>query len=278
MLATIDPVAIRLGPLSIHWYGLIIAAAIVLAYHLILREGKRQGFQEEFLTDGIFWMILWGFVGARLYYVIFQWDYYQEHPEQILQVWNGGLAVYGGILAGAITLLVLARKNRWSLPLLLDVTAPGVLIAQAIGRWGNFMNQEAHGGVVSRTFLEELHLPNFLIDQMQIKGNYYHPTFLYESLWNILGFVLLLVLRRQPRLLRQGEIAAGYFIWYGLGRFVIEGMRTDSLYLGSLRVSQWLSVVLVLGSLVFVVRRRRQQPAVPFYREADEHKRVIKEI
>lgn len=268
--ASIDPEAFNIGGWSVRWYGLIIGLGIVVAYFLFNREGKRKGIDENTTLDLIFWTVMIGFIGARLYYVLFRLDYYLANPGQIIQIWQGGLAIYGGIIAGVITLIVLSRRYQLSMMTVLDIAAPSVLAAQAIGRWGNFMNQEAHGGPVAREFLESLFLPEFIIEQMNINGVYHHPTFLYESLWNIIGVALLLVLRRKSNFFRQGEVAASYLIWYGVGRAFIEGLRTDSLYLGSLRVSQWLSVLSVIASIALIIYRRTQvYPPVPYY-EADE--------
>ena len=184
--------------------------------------------------------------------------------DQIIQIWHGGGAIYGAILLGTATIIYVARRYQQDLVLTLDVAAPGIMLAQAIGRWGNFVNQEAYGPETSRAFLEGLHLPAWLIDQMQIQGHYYQPTFLYESLWNLLGLALILILRRQKGLLKRGELAAGYFVWYGLGRFFIEGLRTDSLYLGPLRISQGLSAVMVVLGLAWIIIRRRAGHSVAY--------------
>lgn len=268
MLATIDRVAFEIGGWPVHWYGIIMGLCIAIGYIVFSREGKRKGIDEDTLFNFLFWMVIIGYLGARLYYVAFKLDYYLANPEQILMIWQGGIAIYGGIIAGSLTLYVMSKRSQINPVLMFDVTAPAIMLAQAIGRWGNFMNQEAYGGVVSRSFLEQLYLPEFMIQQMYINGEYHHPTFLYESVWNLLGFILLLVFRRRKQFFRQGEVAASYLIWYGVGRAVIEGMRTDSLYLGPLRVSQWLSIVLVVVSIGFVVYRRKQSfPEVPYYEE-----------
>lgn len=270
--AIIDPEAFNIGGWSVRWYGLIIGLGIIAAYLLFTREAKRKGIHEDKSLDLIFWTVMIGFIGARLYYVLFRLDYYLANPGLIIQIWQGGLAIYGGIIAGVITLIVLSRRYHLTVTTVLDIAAPSVMLAQVIGRWGNFINQEAHGGAVSREFLESLFLPGFIIGQMNVEGIYYHPTFLYESLWNLIGVALLLVLRRKPRFFRQGEVAASYLIWYGVGRAFIEGLRTDSLYLGSLRVSQWLSILLVIGGVAFIIYRRTQvYPPIPYY-EADEIK------
>lgn len=268
--AAINPEAFNIGGWSVRWYGLIIGAGIIVAYFLFNREGNRKGIDENTTLDLIFWTVMIGFIGARLYYVLFRLDYYLANPSLIIQIWQGGLAIYGGIIAGVFTLIVLSRRYQLPMMTVLDIAAPSVLAAQAIGRWGNFINQEAYGGPVARDFLESLFLPEFIIEQMNVNGTYHHPTFLYESLWNIIGVVLLLILRRKPRFFRQGEVAGSYLIWYGIGRAFIEGLRTDSLYLGSLRVSQWLSVLLVIGSAALIIYRRTQVYPPVLYYEADE--------
>ncbi|MED4973208.1 prolipoprotein diacylglyceryl transferase, partial [Geobacillus thermoleovorans] len=180
-----------------------------------------------------------------------------KHLSEIPKVWQGGLAIHGGLIGAVATGAVFARARGLSFWKLADIAAPSIILGQAIGRWGNFMNQEAHGGPVSRQFLENLHLPDWIINQMYIDGRYWHPTFLYESLWNLAGFCLLLWLRRVN--LRRGELFLSYLIWYSVGRFWIEGMRTDSLMLaGSLRAAQVVSVTLIVLSIaLWIVRRAK---------------------
>lgn len=268
LLNQINPIAISIGPLNIHWYGIIIAAAILAGVSLASKEARKKGLEEDTIIDMAMWAVPIGFVGARLYYVLFEWEYYLQNPGEIIAIWNGGIAIYGGLIAGGLTIYWYAKKKRVSLALLLDIFAPSVLLAQSIGRWGNFVNQEAHGGAVSRLFLENLYLPEFIIEQMNINGTYYHPTFLYESLWSFLGFVLLIILRNQKNFLRRGEITLSYVIWYSFGRFFIEGMRTDSLWIGELlRVSQVLSLILFISAIVIWIYRRRDYPPKPYYSE-----------
>ncbi|WP_028125333.1 prolipoprotein diacylglyceryl transferase [Eremococcus coleocola] len=257
LLLAFDPIAFELGPIQIRWYALIIVLGIILGEWVFRREAIAKGIDPDRVFDLFFYAVIFGFIGARLYYVIFKLDYYLANPDQIIQIWHGGIAIYGGVLGAVVTLYYLCRRYGINFITVLDTAAPGLILAQAIGRWGNFMNQEAHGGPVSLEFLQKLHLPQFIIDQMLINGTYYHPTFLYESLWNLFGLLIILVIRHRPRFLLEGEVLAFYLLWYGAGRFTIEGMRTDSLYLGSLRVSQWLSLVLVIVSLIFILYRRR---------------------
>lgn len=267
LIGAINPHAIEWGPVVIHWYGVIIAVGIFLAVYLSTKEVKRKRLDEDLIADLTLWLIPVGFLGARLYYVLFELDYYLENPRQILAIWNGGIAIYGGLVAGALIVYLFAKKKKMSIWLLLDILAPNVLLAQSVGRWGNFINQEAHGGPVTRQFLENLYLPEFIINQMNINGTYYHPTFLYESLWSLAGFVLLLLLRNKKQLLRQGEVALSYVIWYSAGRFFIEGMRTDSLWIGDfMRVSQGLSLVLFFAAIgVWMYRRYYSYPLAPYY-------------
>lgn len=248
---------------------MIIAVGIFLAVYLSSKEAKRKGLGEDLVVDLSLWLIPIGFLGARLYYVLFEWEYYIQNPEEIFAIWNGGIAIYGGLIAGALTVYVFVKKKSFSIWLLLDILAPSVLLAQSVGRWGNFINQEAHGGPTTRQFLENLYLPEFIINQMNINGTYYHPTFFYESLWSLAGFSLLLFLRDRKQILRQGEVALSYVIWYSAGRFFIEGMRTDSLWIGDfLRVSQGLSLVLFVAAIsVWTYRRYYSYPPIPYYRD-----------
>jgi prolipoprotein diacylglyceryl transferase len=269
MALTINPIAFEIGGLQVRWYGIIIAFGIYLATTLADREATRKGYRKDFIIDLVFWAVPLGFVGARLYYILFEWQYYLANPAEIIQIWHGGIAIYGGVIAGAATVYWFAKKEKVSFALLLDILAPVVLLAQSIGRWGNFTNQEAHGEVTTRAFLEGLHLPNFIIEQMQINGAYYQPTFLYESLWSFVGVLILFYLRRRKGV-KVGEIAAGYLIWYSFGRFFIEGMRTDSLWMFNvIRISQLVSIVLFLLGIGLIIVRRRRVPAVPDYVSID---------
>lgn len=257
----IDPIAIQLGPLTIRWYALCIMSGVVLAVYLAMREASRKKIKSDDILDFILIAFPLSILGARLYYIIFDWDYYSTQPFiEMLAIWHGGIAIYGGLITGAIVLFAFSYYRVINTIDFLDIAAPGVMIAQAIGRWGNFINQEAYGKSVKSLD----YLPDFIRKQMYIDGSYRVPTFLYESLWNILGFVIILILRRKPRLLKQGEVACFYLIWYGCGRFVIEGMRTDSLMLGGLRVSQWLSAVLVFTGFLLMVWRRYKK-SIPYY-------------
>lgn len=259
LVAEINPIAFHLIGLPIHWYALIIVTGIVLAVLLASREAVNVGLKEEDITDFVLWALPLAFIGARLYYVLFEWPYYAQHPAEIIAIWQGGIAIYGGLISGAIVLFFFTRNRFIDTWQFLDVAVPGVLLAQAIGRWGNFANHEAHGRITTKAFLEGLHLPDFIIQNMYISGAYRQPTFLYESFWSLLGFLFLIGLRYYGRRLRLGDIACSYLMWYSFGRFFIEGMRTDSLMIGNvIRVSQVLSIVLFVGALVLFIVRHRQ--------------------
>ncbi|HDJ4653275.1 TPA: prolipoprotein diacylglyceryl transferase [Staphylococcus aureus] len=250
----IDPVAFNLGPLSVRWYGIIIAVGILLGYFVAQRALVKAGLHKDTLVDIIFYSALFGFIAARIYFVIFQWPYYAENPSEIIKVWHGGIAIHGGLIGGFIAGVIVCKVKNLNPFQIGDIVAPSIILAQGIGRWGNFMNHEAHGGPVSRAFLEQLHLPNFIIENMYINGQYYHPTFLYESIWDVAGFIILVNIRKH---LKLGETFFLYLTWYSIGRFFIEGLRTDSLMLTSnIRVAQLVSILLILISISLIVYRR----------------------
>ncbi|HFF7761064.1 TPA: prolipoprotein diacylglyceryl transferase [Staphylococcus aureus] len=250
----IDPVAFNLGSLSVRWYGIIIAVGILLGYFVAQRALVKAGLHKDTLVDIIFYSALFGFIAARIYFVIFQWPYYAENPGEIIKIWHGGIAIHGGLIGGFIAGVIVCKVKNLNPFQIGDIVAPSIILAQGIGRWGNFMNHEAHGGPVSRAFLEQLHLPNFIIENMYINGQYYHPTFLYESIWDVAGFIILVNIRKH---LKLGETFFLYLTWYSFGRFFIEGLRTDSLMLTSnIRVAQLVSILLILISISLIIYRR----------------------
>lgn len=252
-------VALDLGFIQIYWYSIMIALALLVGVSMILFEAKKQKMNEDEFVNLVFGAVLFGIIGARLYYVIFNWSYYSANLLEILEIWNGGLAIHGAMIGGGLYSLYYAKKVNFNMIKVIDIIVVGLIIGQAIGRWGNFFNQEAYGGVVTLEFLQGLHLPEFIIEGMKIGANYYHPTFLYESIWCLIGFVILLFVRRY-RYIHIGQVTAAYMIWYGLGRFVIEGFRTDSLMLGNFRVAQIISMIMfVVGVVVFVLRQRKSR-------------------
>ncbi len=225
----------ELGPLSIRYYGIIIACGLILAVIYGLRRAKQFGIRQDDIFDGVLGIVPFAIICARAYYCIFSWSEYKSDPVSVLYIWNGGLAIYGGVIGALIGVAVFCKIKKIRLPALLDLVALGFLIGQSIGRWGNFFNREAFGAVTD-SFLR-MGLYNSSTGAFE----YYHPTFLYESLWNAAGFVLLHFLSKKRQY--DGQIALGYVAWYGLGRTFIEGLRLDSLYLGPFRVSQLLAAV-----------------------------------
>lgn len=255
-----NKIALSLGPLTITWYSIFILLGIILAGIIINREAKKYNIPTSFITNLVFWCVVFGLLGARIYYVLFNLDYYASSPIEIIKIWNGGLAIHGGIIAGLITLVVYCKKYQVNILKMLDIAAPALLLAQGIGRWGNFFNGEAHGGIVTRSFLEGLHLPEFIIDGMHIGGHYYHPTFLYESVFCIIGFFVLFGFRSLKKA-KLGNTTALYLIWYGVLRFFVESLRTDSLMLGSLKMAQVISIIMVVvGIVMFIITKIKCKP------------------
>ena len=247
---TIDPPAFfTLFGIDIYFYGLMIGLGFLLAILYCSQIAPRFGISSDDFYSMMLWLMPLSILGARLYYVLFQLDYYLQHPNEFLAIRNGGLAIYVGIIAGVLTAVVFCRRRKISIPAMLDIMAFGVLIGQILGRWGNFFNREAFGSVTEIFCRMGLTAPN---------GStiYVHPTFLYESLWNLIGLIFLIVFTKKGNRKYDGQCILIYFFWYGLGRAWIEGLRTDSLYIGStgIRVSQLLSVVLVVVTLFLLIR------------------------
>ena len=239
------PKGFSIGPLNIQFYGMIIAFGLVLAAVYAMKRKSQFGITENDLLDGLLWIVPFAIICARLYYCAFEWDRYKDDPISILYIWNGGMAIYGGVIGAVVGIFVYAKIKKLNPFALLDVVGLGFLIGQAIGRWGNFFNREAHGGVTDNF------LRMGLLDPVTRQGEYYHPTFLYECLWNVVGFVILHFLSKKRKY--DGQIALGYVAWYGLGRALIEGLRTDSLWWGPFRVSQVLAAVSCLAAVVVLV-------------------------
>lgn len=266
LLLDINPVAFHLGPIPVRWYGLLIVSGILIAYYVGQKEAVKRGLPEDLLADLLLWAVPISILCARIYYVSMRWDYYSQYPGKIIEIWNGGIAIHGALLGAFATAYIFTRIRGVSFLRVADIAAPSILIGQIIGRWGNFMNQEAYGGPVSRTFLENLLLPDWIINQMYIEklGTYVHPTFLYESVWNLIGLLILLALRKVN--LNRGEIFFSYLIWYSIGRLYIEGLRTDSLYLiGDIRSAQVVSIIgILVGIGAIIYRRLKVKPAIKY--------------
>ena len=246
-------VFLDLGFIKIYWYSVCIVIGMILGSYLVTKEAKKKGISTDEMTNIIFGALMCGIVGARIYYVLFNFNEYRENLLEVFAVWNGGLAIHGGLLFGILYILYYAKKKNFSFLEILDICAPGVLTGQILGRWGNFFNKEAFGPVCSLEFLKKIHLPNFIINGMYIDGNYHHPTFLYESFWNLLGLAIVLLYRRKKKL-KIGEITGFYLMWYSFGRFFIEILREDSLMFGNIKVAMLVSIMLFSFGLFLFIR------------------------
>ncbi|WP_334074352.1 MULTISPECIES: prolipoprotein diacylglyceryl transferase [Paenibacillus] len=292
----LNPIAFSIGGLDVRWYGLILGAGALMGLLLAIWEGKRFNIPQEFFMDLLLLGVPSAIIGARIYFVAFKWDEYKNNLLDIFKIWNGGIAIYGALIGAIICAVIFVRRRGYNFWRIADICAPGLIIGQMIGRWGNFVNQEAYGGPTTEAFLRDhLHLPSFIVNQMNVAGTFHHPTFLYESLWNLVGLLLLFVLRRQ-KFLRAGELFFSYFIWYSIGRFFIEALRTDSLafqgaswlasfvnglwapmtwlgfeqgYLaptyGNVRISQLLALLIIVAAIVLITVRRRTVKNLPRY-------------
>ena len=249
----IDPVAVKIGSFEVYWYGIIIAAAMLTCFTLAVKQAKKNKFSPDLVYDLMFITLPCAIVGARIYYVIFKWDYYSQDLRRIFDTRSGGLAIYGGVIAGILVVVLLCRHKRVPIGAMLDDIVYGLLLGQIIGRWGNFMNREAFGRETTIFCRMGLTAP----DGTTI---YVHPTFLYESLWNLGVLLFLLWFEKKGKRRFDGHCMTLYFLLYGIGRFWIEGLRTDSLYIGStgIRVSQALSLVLVLGAAIVLFINSRK--------------------
>ena len=247
-LGTPDPVAFSIFGYSIRWYAIMLTCGILAGFFLLLVRGKKRGLSEDDTYDIFLYVVPLAVLGARLYYVLFELDYYLDHPADILAVWKGGLAIHGAILFGALGVFLACRKKKIPFFKLADLVIPGVALGQAIGRWGNYFNMEAHGTETALPWAIKV-----------FEGGQWitvHPTFLYESIWD-LAICLVLIFAVAPKAKYHGRVTAWYFILYSAGRFFIEGLRTDSLYIFGLRTARVISVLLFVGGLVFIILQRR---------------------
>ena len=252
---------------GVYWYGIIIAIGLLMALLFCMKQRKKYGISEDDLLDGLLWGIPFGIIGARLYYVIFYLDLYRNSDgtvnwREVIAIWDGGLAIYGGVIATVIVALLLSRRRKFKIGAMLDLVVMGLLIGQIFGRWGNFMNREAFGAETTLPWRMQLTTTAGTLIEV-------HPTFLYESLWNLIGLLLIVFVVSKARRF-DGENTLFYFLWYGIGRFWIEGLRTDSLYLFNwtiagqpIRVSQALSLVMVLVSAFMLLYHIKIKPHTP---------------
>jgi phosphatidylglycerol:prolipoprotein diacylglycerol transferase len=264
-----DPYLIDVGLFQISWYSIFILFGLFVGGTLLIWEAKKFNLNEEFLSNLIFWATIIAIIGARSYYVAFNWDYYQANPIDIFKVWEGGLAIHGAILFGFLFILFYTMRYKVKLIRILDIVVPSLIIGQAIGRWGNFFNQEAFGSEVTKGFLEGIHIPNFIIEGMNMGGVYYHPTFFYESLWCLLGFIVLILVRNGYKYLKNGQLTGLYFMWYSFGRFFIEALRTDSLMFGEYKVAQLVSVGLFVIGFIMVTSKFKGSKFEGLYKAGD---------
>ena len=254
-MPTPNPVAFTVFNIEVRWYGILIAVALVLALALACKRSERYGVKQDDVLDFFLFLTPAIIVGARLYYVIFEWDYYSAHPSEIIAVWHGGLAIHGGIIAGVIVGIILCYVKKISFFTLADVVIPGLPLGQAIGRWGNYFNQEAHGVVTNLPWAITVHDPVMGVVKV-------HPTFLYESVWDLLVFVLVLVYEKKWKK-QNGELLFLYLILYSLGRFFIEGLRTDSLMFLGLRTAQFVSLVFIAVGTAGLYWLRKKSVQLP---------------
>lgn len=255
-----NPVIFSLGNFEIRWYSVLILIGVFIGYKLAEKEAAKYDAPKDFMFNLTFWSVIVGLLGARLYYVIFNWSQYSHDLLSVFRFWEGGLAIHGGIIAGLITMYFYCKKYNVRLIKITDIAVVSLLIAQAIGRWGNFFNSEAHGPATTLAILKShVIVPEFVINGMYINGTYYEPTFFYESLWCILGFIIILIIRHNKNL-HLGTLTAYYLMWYGTGRFFIESMRTDSLMLGGFKIAQIVSVIMFIIGLVITMINSRKNP------------------
>ena len=259
----IDPAAgFTVGPLSVNFYGAIIALGLILAVVYAWKRAHQFGIRPDDITDAVLYVVPFAVLCARAYYCVFQWETFADNPISVLYIWEGGLAIYGGVLGAIIGVAVYCYFKKIKLPALLDLVALGFLIGQCLGRWGNFFNREAYGAETDFFLRMGLMLTPERYSSSEML--FYHPTFLYESLWNLAGFGILHFFSKRRQY--DGQIALGYLVWYGLGRAWIEGLRTDSLYWGDFRVSQLLAVAsCAIGAAVLCVLAFRQHSADKLY-------------
>lgn len=246
-------IMIDFGFLQIRWYSFFIFLAISTACYIIVKEARKKNIDKDYLTNLLFYGILIGILGARIYYVLFNLNYYLKNPIEIIEIWNGGLAIHGGIIFTLIFLIVYSKKYNVKPIIMTDIISVGLLIAQSIGRWGNFFNQEAYGRIVTLKFLKKMHLPSFIIKGMYIDGFYREPTFLYESILSFIGFILLITVRKKKEN-KAGIITGLYLIWYGIERLIIESFRSDSLMLGTIKIAQFVSIIAIVVGIYIIIK------------------------
>ncbi len=277
MVPPLDPVLVTIGPIEIHWYGVLILIGVLLGTVYAARQAPRKGISPDHVYNGLTLCVILGIIGARLYHVFSTpagctadsnytcgWPWYSQHPADIVKIWKGGLGIYGAVAGGVLGAIVYARYNKLSILDVLDLGAPGLALGQAIGRWGNFINRELYGPPTGSTWFGlRISLENRLAIYRDLPPDtLFHPTFLYESLWCLALFIVLAVLARKlEHRLRVGDIFAGYIIGYPLGRFWIEFFRPDAWMIGPLATAQWVALISIALGVAFIIVRHRQAAA-----------------
>ena len=246
-----DPVAFKIFGFDIMWYGVLIGFGIILAFILAYFNSKRKGLKFENLIDIFLIAFPCAIIGARVYYVIFEWSNYKHNFIDIFNIRQGGLAIHGGLIGAFLAAFIYTKIKKINFLAYADLVAPSIILAQGIGRWGNFMNSEAHGGLVSKEFISKF--PLFIQRGMFIDGEYYHPTFLYESIWDLLVCIVLVIILYKVKKGYEGIVISSYMILYSLGRFFIEGLRTDSLMFLGFRIAQLISFVGIILGIIFII-------------------------
>jgi phosphatidylglycerol:prolipoprotein diacylglycerol transferase len=247
-----NPILFTLGGVEVRWYSALMLTGMLITIIMVIAESKRFNISKDFAFNLSFWVIIIGLIGARCYYVIFNYSLYKDNILDIFKIWEGGLAIHGGLIAGFITLYLYSKRYNVNPFKMTDITVVPLLLAQAIGRWGNFFNHEAHGPMIELATLQKMNIPQFIIDGMFIRGNYYEPTFFYESIWCLSGFIALVTLRLTKKL-RISNLTSFYLVWYSIGRFYIESLRTDSLMFCGLKVAQIISICAIIAGIIIFI-------------------------
>ena len=250
-------VLVTIGPVTVYWYSFLVLVAVLVGYQIVINYAKKMNYHVNAITDMALYLVIWSIIGARLYYVIFHFDLFQDNFIGVFQIWRGGLAIYGGIIGGTLYVLYYSIRKHLSFIKILDIYSLSLLLGQAIGRWGNFFNQEAYGGETTYEALKGLFIPDFIIQGMKIEGVYRQPTFLYESIWCFIGVIVLYIMRRKITT-PLGKQISFYLCWYGFGRFFIEGLRSDSLYVGMFRISQIVSLIIFVVGVIGLIYIKRK--------------------
>lgn len=252
-----NPIAISIGPLEIRWYAIFILSGFLIGMYLVKKEAKKLNIDTSIITNLCFYLVIVSILGARIYYCLFEFNNYKNLLD-IIKIWEGGLAIHGGIIAGILFTYFYCKKYKLNILKIIDIIAPALILGQAIGRWGNFFNGEAFGPITTLSTLKNFHIPQFIIDRMYLYSTkdhiyaYRQPTFLYESLWCLIGFILLIIIRKNKKL-KIGMITSIYLIIYGIERLFVESLRQDSLMFFNLKIAQIVSIIMILSGIILLI-------------------------